>query len=135
MGFRCELCDCWLNVLQFSHLCPTCYKIRTITKCYNAETILNSLENKFLIEPETIEKQVEKDKVFQEQEEQRLEKEMEKQIESYKPKSLEHFDKCIMELQQERKLFNLELEKKKIIENKEENVSDNTRKKERKKSV
>lgn len=135
MGFRCELCDCWLNVLQFSHLCPTCYKIRTITKCYNAETILNCLENNFLIEPEQLNKTIKKDIEFQKQEEERLENEMEKQMEQMKPKSLEDFDKCIKELQAERKEFGLKTKNIKVLEDKEENVSDNTRKKERKKSV
>ena len=44
MGFRCELCDEWLPMLQFSKLCPTCYKIRTIVKCYSAQEILDNLE-------------------------------------------------------------------------------------------
>ena len=49
MGFRCELCDEWLNMLQFSHLCNDCYKIRTILKCYNKFDILSSLQNNFLV--------------------------------------------------------------------------------------
>lgn len=49
MVFRCELCDSFLPLLQLSHLCPTCYKIRTITKCYSTEKILKCLEENFLV--------------------------------------------------------------------------------------
>mgnify|MGYP003120172548 CR=1 FL=1 len=50
--FRCELCDCYLSLLQGGYLCPTCYEIRTITKCYNAETILACLKSNFKVESE-----------------------------------------------------------------------------------
>ena len=50
MVFRCELCDSFLPLLQLSHLCPNCYKIRTIVKCYDKTKILECLENNFLID-------------------------------------------------------------------------------------
>ena len=52
MGWRCELCDDFLPLLQFSHLCPTCYKIRTIIKCYNSKQILDCLERRFIVDYE-----------------------------------------------------------------------------------
>lgn len=75
MGFRCELCDEFLNIFQFSHLCDKCYRIRTITKCYSAETILNCLENNFLLSPQQVAEFKVKDKKFMEEEEKRLEQE------------------------------------------------------------
>lgn len=50
MVFRCELCDSFLPIFQLSHLCPNCYKIRTIVKCYDKSKILECLEKKFLID-------------------------------------------------------------------------------------
>ena len=47
--WRCELCDCYLRFLQTGYLCDTCYKIRLITKCYNAEEILKCVEENFKI--------------------------------------------------------------------------------------
>ena len=47
--FRCELCDQFLPMLQLSKLCPTCYKIRTIVKCYNEEMILDKLQESFIV--------------------------------------------------------------------------------------
>tara|TARA_R110002050_G_scaffold11608_3_gene39010 strand:- start:1047 stop:1484 length:438 start_codon:yes stop_codon:yes gene_type:complete len=76
MGFRCELCDEWLPMLQFSHLCPTCYKIRTIVKCYNADTILSCLEDNFKISKEEVANFRKKDLVFYKEEEVRMEKEI-----------------------------------------------------------
>ena len=50
LSVRCEICDCWLPLFQLSKLCPTCYKIRTIVKCYNTDKILKTLQEHFLIE-------------------------------------------------------------------------------------
>ena len=50
LTIRCEICDCWLPFFQLSKLCPTCYKIRTIVKCYNTDKILKTLQEHFLIE-------------------------------------------------------------------------------------
>lgn len=47
--WRCELCDCYLRFLQTGYLCDICYKIRLITKCYNAEEILKCVEENFKI--------------------------------------------------------------------------------------
>lgn len=47
---RCELCDNFLPIFQLSKLCPTCYKIRTIIKCYSNEIILEQLEKKFILD-------------------------------------------------------------------------------------
>jgi len=63
MGFRCEMCDEFLNLFQLSKLCNTCYNIRTIIKAYNSELILEELQNKFLvIKKDTSLKQEEKPK-------------------------------------------------------------------------
>ena len=64
MGFRCELCDSWLPILSFSKLCPTCYKLRTIVKCYNAEDILKNAEEHFLVSHAREEEEIKKDKEF-----------------------------------------------------------------------
>jgi len=53
MVFRCELCDSFLPLLQFSRLCPTCYKIRTIIKCYDAGRILNTIEHAYKVADES----------------------------------------------------------------------------------
>tara|TARA_R110000765_G_scaffold55232_1_gene109659 strand:+ start:53 stop:376 length:324 start_codon:yes stop_codon:yes gene_type:complete len=50
LSVRCEICDSWLPLFQLSKLCPTCYKIRTIVKCYNTDKILKTLQEHFLIE-------------------------------------------------------------------------------------
>ena len=50
MGWRCELCDDFLPLFQLSHLCPTCYKIRTIIKCYTSKQILDCLEDRFIVD-------------------------------------------------------------------------------------
>ena len=47
--FRCELCDNGLFLFQSSRLCESCYKIRTIIKCYTTEEILNCLEDNFKV--------------------------------------------------------------------------------------
>ena len=50
--FRCELCDDYLSVFSFRRLCENCYRIRTITKCYNSNVIKSYLESVFLVEDE-----------------------------------------------------------------------------------
>lgn len=50
--FRCELCDCYLPIFQTGRLCPTCYKIRTIIKCYSAEAIHRHINSVFLVDIE-----------------------------------------------------------------------------------
>tara|TARA_R110001592_G_scaffold127825_2_gene339828 strand:+ start:378 stop:755 length:378 start_codon:yes stop_codon:yes gene_type:complete len=80
MGFRCELCDEWLPMLQFSKLCPTCYKIRTIVKCYSADEILKHLEKNFLVSNDKYEERKQKDEKFFVEEEKRLEKEFNDEI-------------------------------------------------------
>lgn len=72
MTFRCEICDDWLPMFQFSKLCPTCYKIRTITKCYSAKEILTTLENNFLVSPAMEHEKRQEDVKFYEKEEERL---------------------------------------------------------------
>jgi len=53
MGIRCELCDEFLPLFQLSRLCPNCYKIRTIVKCYDAEKVLHCLDKNFRVNYET----------------------------------------------------------------------------------
>lgn len=48
--FRCELCDGYLPLFSMGRLCESCYRIRTITKCYNSKVIRNYLESVFLVE-------------------------------------------------------------------------------------
>ena len=52
MGIHCCLCDEFLPIFQLSHLCPICYEIRTIIKCYDNLKILNSLQDNFKIKME-----------------------------------------------------------------------------------
>jgi len=75
MTFRCEICDDWLPMFQFSKLCPTCYKIRTITKCYSAKEILATLENSFLVSPAMEYEKRNEDLEFYKKEDERLAKE------------------------------------------------------------
>ena len=97
MGFRCELCDEWLPMLQFSKLCPTCYKIRTIVKCYSAQEILEHLEKNFLVSHAREEEFKRKDKQFFIEEEKRLEKvfneEMAKLKDERESNDLKDYDK------------------------------------------
>ena len=91
--FRCELCDSFLPVFQFSSLCPVCYKIRTIVKCYSAAEILSKCEENFLVsdsQKQEIEKQ---EKKFQEDEEKRLENEFNKQMGIKKEEGDETYEK------------------------------------------
>jgi len=80
MGFRCELCDDWLPILSFSKLCPTCYKMRTIVKCYNAEDVLRKVEDCFLVSHAREQEEIRKDKQFFIDEEKRLQKEFEDEL-------------------------------------------------------
>ena len=75
MTFRCEICDAWLPMFQFSKLCPTCYKIRTITKCYSAKEILSTLENNFLVSAMMEQEKRKEDVEFYKNEDERLAKE------------------------------------------------------------
>ena len=50
MVLRCELCDNYRSIFQFSSLCDCCYKIRTIIKCYNREEVLRVLQENFLVQ-------------------------------------------------------------------------------------
>jgi hypothetical protein len=59
--FRCELCDNYLPIFQTGRLCPTCYKIRTIIKCYTAKAILSHISSVFLVDIEEDEEETEKD--------------------------------------------------------------------------
>lgn len=64
MGWRCDLCDDTLPIFQLSRLCPTCYKVRTIVKCYDCDTILDCLEKTFKVDykkEEIVESNEEKD--------------------------------------------------------------------------
>ena len=72
MTFRCEICDDWLPMFQFSKLCPTCYKIRTITKCYSAKEILETLEDNFLVSVAMEHEKRAEDVKFYEKEDKRL---------------------------------------------------------------
>ena len=74
MTFRCEICDAWLPMFQFSKLCPTCYKIRTITKCYSAKEILSTLENNFLVSAMMEQEKRKEDVEFYKNEDERLAK-------------------------------------------------------------
>jgi len=49
VNLRCELCDAWLSLFQVGKLCNTCYEIRTIVKCYDAESIKLCLEENFKV--------------------------------------------------------------------------------------
>ena len=49
MVFRCELCDNFRGILQFSNLCDVCYEIRSIIKCYDRESILECLKQNFIV--------------------------------------------------------------------------------------
>ena len=93
MGFRCELCDEWLPMLQFSKLCPTCYKIRTIVKCYSAKEILTHLEKNFLVSNDKYVEQQQRDKKFFEEEERRLEKEFNAELARLNQEKEEVFSK------------------------------------------
>lgn len=86
MVFRCELCDEFLPIFQFSHLCPCCYKIRTIVKCYNKDSILKALQEKFIISEEQEEQVKSDDEEFAEEEKKRLEEEFKKRL--VKPKDM-----------------------------------------------
>ena len=90
MGFRCELCDSWLPMLSFSKLCPTCYKLRTIVKCYNCEDVLKKVEENFLVSHAREEEEKRKDIAFFEAEEARIQKEFEVELAQLTKQKEEH---------------------------------------------
>ena len=49
VNLRCELCDNWLSLFQVGKLCEICYEIRTIVKCYDAESIKLCLDENFKV--------------------------------------------------------------------------------------
>jgi len=66
----CSLCDAFLPFFQLSKLCPTCYKTRTIVKCYTAEKVLENLQEHFLISeelPPLVESKEEEEEVVKEE--------------------------------------------------------------------
>ena len=89
MGFRCELCDEWLPMLSFCKLCDKCYKIRTITKCYDAEKILNHLQEHFLVSHAREEEEKKLDEKFFKEEEERIRLEFENDLKQLAEKKLE----------------------------------------------
>tara|TARA_Y100000310_G_C20489184_1_gene718324 strand:- start:62 stop:325 length:264 start_codon:yes stop_codon:yes gene_type:complete len=50
MVFRCELCDNFRGILQFSNLCDVCYEIRSIIKCYDRDCVLECLKENFIVD-------------------------------------------------------------------------------------
>ena len=105
MTFRCEICDDWLPMFQFSKLCPTCYKIRTITKCYSAKEILATLEDNFLVSAAMEQEKRQEDVKFYEKEDERLAKEALKEFNPTKEQleKLEEQAKKVLEAQEKAK--------------------------------
>ena len=101
MGFRCELCDEWLPMLQFSKLCPTCYKLRTIVKCYNANDILKNAEEHFLVSHARQEEIKTLDKKFFIEEEARIQKEFEEELATLQQKEKQYLETITEEEQQQ----------------------------------
>ena len=93
MGFRCELCDDWLPMLSFCKLCSTCYKLRTIVKCYSANDVLKNVESSFLVSHCREEEEKVKDKKFFIEEEVRLQKEFEEDLKKLTKDKEEHLIK------------------------------------------
>ena len=92
MVFRCELCDNFLSMFQFSHLCNTCYKIRTIVKCYDEKAVLENLEDNFLISEKRKEEVEKEDKEFFKNEEKRLEAEFHKEVKELQEKKVQKLE-------------------------------------------
>ena len=90
MGFRCELCDDWLPMLSFCKLCDTCYKLRTIVKCYSAKEILKCSQEHFLVSHAREEEEKTIDKQFFKKEEIRITKEFEEEIASLQKREQQH---------------------------------------------
>ena len=97
MGFRCELCDSWLPMLSFSKLCPTCYKLRTIVKCYNADDILKNAEEHFLVSHAREEEIKTLDKKFFVEEEARIQKDFEIELASLQEKEKQYLETIVEE--------------------------------------
>ena len=119
MGFRCELCDEFLPMFQFSQLCPTCYKLRTIVKCYDAMAVLKNAEDNFLVSRARELEEREKDLKFYQNEEERLQSEM---VEKYKP-SIEQIEALKKEVE-DKQIIPDDIEKVKADKHNE--VIDNT---------
>lgn len=92
MGFRCELCDDWLPMLSFSKLCPICYKLRTIVKCYNANDILKNAEEHFLVSHAREEELKTLDKKFFIEEEARIQKDFEEELASLQQQEQQYLE-------------------------------------------
>ena len=122
MGFRCELCDSWLPMLSFSKLCPTCYKLRTIVKCYNAEDILKNAEEHFLVSHAREEEEIKKDKEFFIKEEARIQKDFEEELKQLTQQKEVHLATIVEEEEQEKDLK--ELKKNKSESSLEDKLSD-----------
>ena len=90
MGFRCELCDDWLSLMTFCKLCDTCYKLRTIVKCYTAEEILKCSQEHFLVSHAREEEEKTIDKKFFKNEEIRITKEFEEEIALLQKREQQH---------------------------------------------
>ena len=90
MGFRCELCDDWLPLMSFSKLCPTCYKLRTIVKCYNADDVLSKVQENFLVSHAREEEEKTLDEKFFKEEEVRIQLEFEKDMADLMDKQSKH---------------------------------------------
>tara|TARA_R110000823_G_scaffold32606_2_gene91874 strand:- start:268 stop:693 length:426 start_codon:yes stop_codon:yes gene_type:complete len=122
MGFRCELCDSWLPMLSFSKLCPTCYKLRTIVKCYNAEDILKNAEEHFLVSHAREEEEIKKDKEFFIKEEARIQKDFEEELKQLTQQKEVHLATIVEEEEQAKDLK--ELKKNKSESSLEDKVVD-----------
>ena len=122
MGFRCELCDSWLPMLSFSKLCPTCYKLRTIVKCYNAGDILKNAEEHFLVSHAREEEEIKKDKELFIKEEARIQKDFEEELKQLTQQKEVHLATIVEEEEQEKDLK--ELKKNKSESSLEDKISD-----------
>jgi len=76
MGLRCELCDDFLPIFQFSKLCEKCYRIRTLVKVYGKDDICSHLEDKFMVSHTREEEEKRKDAEYFKREEVRLNQEL-----------------------------------------------------------
>ena len=76
MGLRCELCDDFLPIFQFSKLCEKCYRIRTLVKVYGKDDICSHLEEKFMVSHTREEEEKRKDADYFKKEEIRLNQEL-----------------------------------------------------------
>tara|TARA_R110002073_G_scaffold205467_3_gene365161 strand:+ start:572 stop:973 length:402 start_codon:yes stop_codon:yes gene_type:complete len=79
-------------MLSFSKLCPTCYKLRTIVKCYNAEDILKNAEEHFLVSHAREEEIKTLDKKFFVEEEARIQREFEEELATLQQKEKQYLE-------------------------------------------